>query len=217
LIVTQDWNPPMSAGVFNPHQVGVAYDIGNDVWGIVNEDGTEIPAGAAFNVRPAFSVAEVGNVLVIGDHDREKLLWATHVVDAAGFDNAAPVVFFDSNTWTVRNADDTPLPTGGTFAIAKADMATAAFTVRTDAPGAVVRGNALYFSSSADGHPEALVFVTQNRTPFPSGPAPLAGVTSPFGVFYDAKNGQWAIFLEDFAPMPSPPDAAAFNVLAVFP
>jgi hypothetical protein len=48
LLVTQSWNPPGSSGVYNDSPVGVFY--GDGKWMIFNEDSSNIPLGASFNV-----------------------------------------------------------------------------------------------------------------------------------------------------------------------
>jgi len=53
LLVTQNWDPPWSPGVYNNHEVGVVYFAdfsGGGSWYIHNEDDQAIPEGAAFNV-----------------------------------------------------------------------------------------------------------------------------------------------------------------------
>ena len=51
LSVTQNWNPGgVVGGTYNDHPVGVRYDADVRQWVIFNEDGEEVPEGAAFNV-----------------------------------------------------------------------------------------------------------------------------------------------------------------------
>lgn len=50
LSVTQNWNPGGGAGTYNDHPVGVRYDQELERWAIFNEDGADMPQGAAFNV-----------------------------------------------------------------------------------------------------------------------------------------------------------------------
>lgn len=50
LSVTQNWNPGGVGGTYNDHPVGVRYDADLQQWVIFNEDGEEMPEGAAFNV-----------------------------------------------------------------------------------------------------------------------------------------------------------------------
>jgi len=69
LSVTQNWNPGGVGGTYNDHPVGVRYDADARQWVIFNEDGEEMPDGAAFNVtvvpleEPAFvQRATSGNI-----------------------------------------------------------------------------------------------------------------------------------------------------------
>ncbi len=48
--VAQNWNPGGVGGTYNDHPVGVRYDADVRQWVIFNEDGEEVPEGAAFNV-----------------------------------------------------------------------------------------------------------------------------------------------------------------------
>lgn len=50
ILVTQNWNPGKSGGVYNAHPVGVWYDHNRKRWAIFNEDRADLPAGASFNV-----------------------------------------------------------------------------------------------------------------------------------------------------------------------
>ncbi len=48
VLVTQSWNPGGGGGVYNDHQIGVAYT--GAEWSIFNQDGATMPVGASFNV-----------------------------------------------------------------------------------------------------------------------------------------------------------------------
>lgn len=48
-IVTPNWNPPGSSGVYDNHPIGVWYD--GSRWTIFNQDLAAMPTGAAFNIR----------------------------------------------------------------------------------------------------------------------------------------------------------------------
>ena len=58
--VAQNWNPGGEGGTYNDHPIGVRYDADLRQWVIFNEDGAQMPEGAAFNVtvvpleEPAF-------------------------------------------------------------------------------------------------------------------------------------------------------------------
>ena len=50
VLVTQNWNPGGTGGVYNPSPIYTAYDPVKEQWLIGNENGTAIPDGASFNV-----------------------------------------------------------------------------------------------------------------------------------------------------------------------
>lgn len=50
-VVTPNWNPPGSAGVYDSHPLGVWYSTSAARWKIFNQDLAAMPIGAAFNVR----------------------------------------------------------------------------------------------------------------------------------------------------------------------
>lgn len=49
-LVTQNWNPGESDGVYNNHAIGVWYSYSYGEWAIYNEDRASLPIGASFNV-----------------------------------------------------------------------------------------------------------------------------------------------------------------------
>jgi len=51
LSVTQNWNPEGIGGIYNDHPIDVRYAAGTQRWVIFNQDGEEMPDGAAFNVN----------------------------------------------------------------------------------------------------------------------------------------------------------------------
>ena len=51
LVVTPNWNPEGSPGIYNDHPIGVWYDFEAQRWAVFNQDLAEMPIGAGFNVR----------------------------------------------------------------------------------------------------------------------------------------------------------------------
>jgi len=49
-LVTANWNPGGTGGVYNTSPIGVWYDAGTAKWGIFNQDLAPMPEGAAFNI-----------------------------------------------------------------------------------------------------------------------------------------------------------------------
>jgi spore germination protein GerM len=50
ILVTANWNPKGSRGVYNNHPIGVWYNTKKERWAIFNQDRAKIPVNAAFNV-----------------------------------------------------------------------------------------------------------------------------------------------------------------------
>ena len=57
LSVTPNWNPGGISGVYNDHLVGIRYDTDEKRWAILNQDLSQMPQSAAFNVFFSNSVS----------------------------------------------------------------------------------------------------------------------------------------------------------------
>ncbi|HZB11132.1 MAG TPA: hypothetical protein VE525_18670 [Rubrobacter sp.] len=51
LVVTPNWNPEGSPGIYNAHPIGVWYDSEAQRWAVFNQDLADMPVEAGFNVR----------------------------------------------------------------------------------------------------------------------------------------------------------------------
>ena len=51
LVVTPNWNPEGSPGIYNDHPIGVWYDSEAQRWAVFNQDLADMPVEAGFNVR----------------------------------------------------------------------------------------------------------------------------------------------------------------------
>jgi hypothetical protein len=51
LLVTPNWNPGGTGGIYDQKNIAVVYDSGAGRWAIMHEDSSPVPLGAAFNVR----------------------------------------------------------------------------------------------------------------------------------------------------------------------
>jgi hypothetical protein len=51
LVVTPNWNPEGSPGIYNAHPIGVWYDSEAQRWAVFNQDLADMPVEASFNVR----------------------------------------------------------------------------------------------------------------------------------------------------------------------
>ncbi len=95
LTVTQVWNPggDLLGGVYNPNPVGVRYYKAQRKWAVVNEDGTKMPAGAAFNVLIGSSASGGGSARVITATAASRTVVATLFSDPAINTRAGAFVF----------------------------------------------------------------------------------------------------------------------------
>lgn len=133
LLVTQNWDPNGSGGVFDPHPIGVTYDSGS--WAIFNEDGAAMPPQAAFNVRVLSASTSIfvqtatstnmqdGGTIIdnsLIDKNPNAIILITQVWNPGGattgvYNNHPVGLAFDGTHWTIVNEDQTPIPQGVSF------------------------------------------------------------------------------------------------------
>jgi hypothetical protein len=208
LLVTQVYNPAAGATALNPHHVGVGID-GKRVY-VFNEDGAPMPLGASFNLRLDDGMQHVtakpgSPTLISGGTDLGQLWFTTNAFNpGAGIgvnNNAEVAVFWNGANWGVVAPDRTAITPKASATVANYT----GYVVTADITNTV--GSYLYLNiPSINGNSSARVFVTDNTSP--KG-VKADGLAVPYGVTYDGKLKQWAIFTEDLSPMPM---GASFNV-----
>lgn len=133
LMITQNWNPNgRGYGVYNNSCVGSYYDYGINKWAVYNENGSTIPANAAFNIGYETSEVDtnfsssaaqisVGGSSLTGNPDA--LLFATPIYNPNNSyyvaDTHAVGVVYDSVTskWNVFHPDGTNLPVNSSYSV----------------------------------------------------------------------------------------------------
>ena len=136
MIVTQNWNPPRSGGVYNDHEIGVFYSVSDSRWGVFNQDGATMPTGASFNVMvvSGLRVSQVhtadthnttGNRTSLDDPslngNPDALVQVTQNWNPGlgpGVYNDNPIgVFYDPVTqrWTITNMSGLAIPLGASW------------------------------------------------------------------------------------------------------
>ncbi len=208
LIVTQYW-----AGVYNPHAVGVFYNTASAKWQIVNEDAVSVPTGARFNVRVAQATAtQTFEFITTGlNSSSDKsfinrlgingkptaLLLVTHYINgnhlfATDLPKSIGVQFISDpkvNKWSVYNEDHSSA-IATCYVVANITKEKNVSSQTSDVM--TVGGDSFYISDpTADGHPNAVIFVTHDYG------AAHEVQSHPVGVYY--TGNQWAIFNEDVA------------------
>lgn len=228
LIVTPNWNPPGSRGIYDDHPIGVYYTSGK--WTIFHQDGTPIPLGAAFNVwvPPASADPFVWTVTsgnVAGSVTRIKRtgldfnpsaqLLITPTWNPTGgngiYDNHAIGVYFAAESWYIYNQDEVPLTVGASFNVVNMQALGGYVAIAT--LGNSLSDFMLLPAGRTSSSQSALLFITANFNP---GGGIADGITS--GIYNNHNTGvswssnQWAVFNQDQAAMRS---GVAFNTLTL--
>jgi hypothetical protein len=225
LFVTQNLNPYGGPGIFNPHSLGVWFDVGFDAWTVLNQDDADMPEGAAFNVLNATSAGAsfvheaTATNLAFGstriDHplandDPNAILLVTQKAYGSGILNDHAIgVWYDeiSGRWAIFNQDAVDIPEGALFHVLVATAETGAFVHQASAGNSA--GPGTYVDHPLANHnPHAILFVTQNRNPGGGWPGVVNDQT--IAVTYSQGAGQWAIVNQEGGDMPA---GAAFNVV----
>lgn len=213
--VSQNWNPPGSAGVYNDAPIGLRYSTG---WSLFNQDGTALPADSAFNVFVPFrhglpfrdtsssttSASTSLASLPANLHTNPTLFWLftlnRTVTTTFGALNPHPVALLYFNGWNLYNTDAADFPQNASYSLYWQEMS----------PNAYV-----HFVSAANrsGHVTTLdhPLLNGNRCAMIQFSASTAGgVFNPheLGAYY--TGSRWALFNQDFAALA---DDVAVNVL----
>lgn len=223
ILVTQNWNPPGSLGVYNNHPIGVWYELLTNRWNIFNQDLAAMTLDCAFNVRivtglanallhtatPANKAANytrIASPLTDGIPNAQVLV--TQNWNPPGspgvYNNGVMGVWYTGAVWAVFNQDNaTPIPDDAAFNCQVHGAGVNDF-VHTATVGNITGNRTVISHPALDGNPSATFQVTQNWNP-----GGVGGTynDAPIGVYYNGTN--WAIFNEDLSAMPV---NAAFNV-----
>ncbi len=232
LLATQNWNPMGLPGTYNNHPIGVRYDDSVHKWALINQDQTDMPEGAAFNIyvppigANAFThvttlANRVGNVTYIDHPESNGEPYATCLFTPNWNPRGLPGTSNDEATgvW-YSNARDkasiynentsADMPLGAAFNVLLPDDAIV--FIHTTTWGNTDENFTYLDHPSLNGNPYALVYVTHNWNP---GGGPGVYNDQELGVFYTDGFGvgKWGIFNQD--PDADMPLNAHFNVLVI--
>ncbi len=224
IIVTPDWDPGNIGGTYDNHPIGVYYSSGK--WRIFHQDLAAVALGDAFNVIVPTAGAgvfvhtsagvgptgstELDNSLTNNNPNARILVtanWNPGGVGGTYNNHSIGVWYYDTDQkWTIINQDGAAVPVGAAFNVFVLPANVGTF-VQTSSLSNNILNSTEIDHPLTDHRPDALVFVTPNRSP--------AGVGGPtynhnYGVWTDGVH--WFIFNEDSATMPV---NVSFNVLVL--
>lgn len=229
IIVTPNLNPGGVGGTDDIHPIGVMYSSGK--WAIFNQDLAAMPVGAAFNVIIPTAgagvfvhTATLGNIAgnstdmdnPLSNGHPNAIILVTPNYNPGG---ACPCVSADfpigveydfaNSKWAVFTQDLSAMPVNATFNVFVLPAGAGVF-VQTASVANINFSATVIDNTLTNGHPNAIVFVTQNYNPGGG----LSGTfdNHPIGVYYDGSH--WAIYNQDGVTMPVD---TAFNVLVLVP
>ena len=219
LIVTQNWNPSASSGVYNDHVIGLLYQ--NDRWHIQNQSGAPIPAGAAFNILVAMGDHAYVHTHTADNPGINETLLNHHTLNSrpeAGLlrtavhnPSAGIGLLYDETTYPGYHTDDgrwaifkeqaeefLPMPAGAAFNLY---LPTANDTVfRHQVTAANKAGNSTYLDHPQLNGNQAAVFFANafwddGLTRY------FQNTRANIGIWYDTGEEKWAIFNQDRSAM----------------
>lgn len=214
-LVSQNWNPPGSGGVYNDKAVGLRYTTN---WLVFNQDGTALPEGSAFNVwlpyrgnlpfRDTSTSTTSPNAplasLPASLRTNPDLFWLftlnRSVTTTFGALNPHPVALLYFSGWNLYNTDGADFPQNASYTLYWQELSPNAFVHFVSA------GNRTGHITRID-HP----LLDGNRCAQLQFSASTAGgVFNPheLGAYYNGAH--WTLFNQDFAALA---DDVAINVL----
>ena len=211
--------------------IGVYYDSIVSKWAIINQNGisSSMPVNAAFNVsvltagsgifvhtatagNSSGNQTSIDNALTNGQPNA--IVFTTPNFNPGGgtgtYDNHNIGVYYDilTSQWAIFNQNGGVIPVNAAFNVLLLVPASDIFVHIATAVNINLHTTAID-NALTNGHPNAIVFTTQNYNP---GDAGGMDDNHNLGVYYNGSA--WAIFNQDHAAMPV---NAAFNVLVPNP
>jgi hypothetical protein len=221
VLVTQNWNPPGGSGVLNDASIGVWYAF-SGAWGAFNQNVATMPLDAAFNVLLADRMGVssfVATQTVLSytmsishsaiDGNPNALVFVTPVWNPGGVGgiyNDHPIgVWYDGATWNIYNEDILDIAVGAAFNVVVANPSSNAYT-HVATSGTISGSETLLDHPLLNGHPDAMITVTQNYSSVVGG----GFKNNPNNIAVWYNGSQWSIFNQNGAAMPVD---ATFNIL----
>ncbi len=210
-----------TGGLLDEHPTGVLYS--NGYWKIFNQDGVNMPVGAAFNVMVLIPRADIfvhrataANSLSdftkidngLTNSNPNAIIFSTPNLNPGGgsgiYNNHNTGVTYNGSQWRIFNENGASIPVNAAFNVLVPDADASVF-VHTATTNNITLDHTAIDNPLTNGNPNAILLVTQNFNP---GNVGGSSDDHPLGVEY--FSGKWWIYNEDLVAMPV---GAAFNVI----
>jgi hypothetical protein len=215
ILISHNWNPPGSAGVYNDNNTGVFYSNGQNKWGVYNENASAMIVGSSYNVYigsgdVVLHIADLANQATnpvysvinhpdLNGNPNARIVLTTYFNPNGLRNDHTYAVWYNNTTdrWNIFPEDLVVLPLDTAFFMGVPDGNTAVFTHRADA-GNITGNYTVIDHPLLNNNPNAVFVYTHNwGISGGSGNVVLDHVT---GAWYTGSN--WAIYNEDLATMP---------------
>ncbi len=228
ILVSHNWNPPGSAGVYNDNNTGVFYSAGQSKWGVYNENGAAMVVGSSYNVYigsgdVVLHIADLANQATnpvysvinhpdLNGNPNARIVLTTYFNPNSLRNDHTYAVWYNNTTdrWNIFPEDLSNLPLDTAFFIGVPDGTNTGVTTHR-AEVANITGNYTSIDHPLlNGNPNAVFVYTHNwGISGGSGNVVLDHIT---GAWYTGTN--WAIYTEDFSAMP---EDAEFDLMIYDP
>jgi len=227
ILISHNWNPPGSGGIYNDNVTGVFYSNSQSKWGIYNESSDAMVEGSSYNVyigngdvvlhiadlanqasNPVYSVINHPNLN--GNPDAQLVLTTYFTPNGLRNDHNYSVWYNDdTDRWNIFPEDLTDLPLDTAFFLGIPDGNVAVSTHHADVGN--ISGNYTTIDHPLlNGDPDAVFVFTHNWGI--SGGTGNVIIDHTMGAWYTGSN--WAIYTEDLSAMP---ENAEFDLMIYDP
>ncbi len=227
IIVTHNWNPGGTGGIYNDNVDGVWYDGSN--WTIFNEDITPMVEGASFNIYIAGNDSNViTHVATVANQNGNENYSYIDNPNTNGNPNANLVIdnywnpnsvynvfnyglFYDTtfNQWVIYSENLTAIPVGAAYNVIISPSNNNVETFRHEATAATNSGNITIIDNVLlNGKPNAVFVFSHNWGS--GGDSSNVIVNKTQAVWYNGSN--WSIYNEDLSSMD---DNSLYNIVVM--
>jgi hypothetical protein len=216
IIVTHNWNPPGSTGVYNNEQTGVFYEAGSNKWTVYNESGASMIENSSYNIYIADGTEVNLHIADLANQGSVDSYTVLNHPDLNGNPNARPFiqtyynpnnlrndhpygVWYDVNIsrWIIYSEDFATIPLNSAFFYAVLPVNVQSMT-HTATPGNIFGNYTEIDHPLLNNNPNGIVLLNHNWGA--SGDPSNVIIDEAVGVWY--TGSRWAIYTEDLSAMP---------------